>query len=119
MLKELSKYNNLGTPRYFNELFSLLNKNKNILEQDVKDYFFNKTIDNKQIFDGCLPLLVILGIINLEKIKRIITISSIYKEAIISFELIQVTILEAFLVKYKEDNNFLNIFINFVTLNKY
>ncbi|MGB6328502.1 MAG: toll/interleukin-1 receptor domain-containing protein [Halarcobacter sp.] len=112
MLKELSKYNNLGTPAYFYELFSVLNKNKRINEQDIKEYFFNKTIDNRQIFDGCLPLLKILDIVDIEKIKRIITIDSTYIKNT-SSELIKEKILEAFFIKYKDDHEFLNIFVNF------
>lgn len=118
MLKELSKYNNLGTPAYFYELFSLLNKNKIINEQNIKEYFFTKTIDSRQIFDGCLPLLKILNIVDIEKIKRTITIDSTYIKNT-SSELIKEKILEAFFIKYKDDSEFLNIFINFSSDNTY
>ncbi|WP_419774164.1 toll/interleukin-1 receptor domain-containing protein [Halarcobacter sp.] len=111
MLKELSKYKNLGTPLYFRELFNKLNKD--ITVQEVKEYFFNKTIDNRQIFDGCLPLLEILSIISIDKSSEIIKVNSDYKNMIDSPELIDGIIIETFFNIYKEDKDFLNFFENF------
>jgi|GEM_PF-3234015 len=112
MLKELSKYKNLGTPLYFSELFKILNKD--ITVQEVKEYFFNKIIDNQQIFDGCLPLLEILGIISIDKSTEIIKVNSNYKNMVNSPELIDKTIIEFFFITYKEDKDFLSFFENFM-----
>ncbi|WP_415396144.1 toll/interleukin-1 receptor domain-containing protein [Sulfurimonas sp. CS5] len=113
MLKELSKYNNLGTPSYFYDFFSLINKDKKITEQEIKEYFFNKTIDNRQVFDGCIPLLKILDIINIDEIQKTISINPLYKETITSFDIFKENILESFLSKYQKDSDFYKIFIDY------
>jgi len=112
MLIELSKYKNLGTPSYFNELFNILVANTT--EQEIKEYFFNKTIDNRQIFDGCLPLLEILNIINIDKLTKIIKVNNDYKNIIDSYESINNVIIESFFTRYIEDKDFLKFFDNFI-----
>ncbi len=65
MLKELSKYENLGTPGYHLQLLRTLRDNKETkwLVKNVSELFHNRLIDDRSIFDGCLPLLSSIGIV--------------------------------------------------------
>ena len=73
MLKELSHYENLGTPQYFWEFFHTLKKsNKAWTTKEVQEYFFNRIIDGRNIFDGCLHFSKLMGIIQINKKKEII-----------------------------------------------
>jgi len=67
MLKELSQYENLGTPKFFSKLFSQLNGSEHAWkEEHVKGYFYNRIIDGSSVFDGCLPLAISIGAISVE-----------------------------------------------------
>jgi len=64
MLKGLSHYDNLGSPRFFFELFQLLAQPaKHWTKKSINDYFYNRLIDDKVVFDGCLPLIESIGVI--------------------------------------------------------
>lgn len=65
MLKELSKYENLGTPGYHLQLLRTLrdNQGEKWLVKNVSELFHNRIIDDRGIFDGCLPLLNSIGIV--------------------------------------------------------
>lgn len=109
MLKELKKYENLGTPKYFWEFFQLLQKGEVWKLSDVKSYFYNRIIDDRQIFDGCIPLLEISEIISIrEKTEEIIVdygFKNLYSERMCRNKL-----LEGVLQKLKEDDDFHHIF---------
>lgn len=65
MLDELSRYENLGTPAYFVELFTFLNGSKaDWKAHEISARFFNRVIDNRGVFDGCLPLAETIGAIS-------------------------------------------------------
>jgi hypothetical protein len=72
MVEKLSKYENLGTPVFYFELFKLLqNKSQEWTEEEVKKYFYNRIVDGRNLFDGCLPLLKYMGILNFSKDSKI------------------------------------------------
>ena len=60
MLKELKRYENLGTPSYFFHLLNTLNENPTAEWKldDVNRLFYNKIIDGRAIFDGCIELAI-------------------------------------------------------------
>jgi len=74
MLKDLSNYENLGTPRcHFGLLTKILSDTKiKWDEKDVVDFFHNRIIDDRNVFDGCLPILSYTGIIEFDSEKGII-----------------------------------------------
>lgn len=74
MLKELSKYENLGTPGYHFQLLTTLRDNLDEIwrVKNVFDHFHNRVIDDRNIFDGCLPLLNSIGIIEINASDEII-----------------------------------------------
>ena len=109
MLKELKQYDNLGTPKYFWELVQLLQKRDTWKLADVKLHFYNRIIDGKQIFDGCIPILEICGIIEVkEESKEVILdypFTSLFSEQSCSNRL-----LESFLAELNQDADFHQIF---------
>lgn len=109
MLKELKKYENLGTPTYFWELFEQLRDGNSWTFEDVSEYFFNKIIDGRSIFDGCLPLLQLAEIINVDS-NGIIEIAYEYKHIFHNTEMYQNKILKGFLDKFLNDEEFYEIF---------
>lgn len=58
MLKDLRKYDNLGTPNFFFELLKTLkdSKKQKWTIADINQLFFNRVIDNRSTFEGCLFL---------------------------------------------------------------
>jgi len=109
MLKELKGYYNLGTPKYFWELIKLL-KNKDVWQvSHVNSHFYNKIIDGKQIFDGCLPLLKICGIISIDTETDEVVLSYAFK-GFNSKQNLKLKLLTAFLNKLNSDEEFHNIF---------
>lgn len=60
MLKELRRYRNFGTPNYFFELLSTLkgNQEATYTRTDIEKLFYNRVIDGRSIFDGCLEIAI-------------------------------------------------------------
>ena len=110
MLVELRKYDNLGTPKFFFELFTnILTTNSIWKNADIEKLFYNKIIDNKTVFDGCLPFANSLGLILYDKSDNIFLNRELI-EALTTQEILQNKIVEIILEKLKDDINFLNIF---------
>lgn len=64
MLEELDCYENLGTPGFFWELLnSLQRSDAPWSEADIRAHFFNRIVDGKSVFDGCMPLAMAVGVI--------------------------------------------------------
>lgn len=109
MLEELRKYKNLGTPEYFWELFEQLRNGDSWTTGEIEDYFYNKIIDGRSIFDGCLPLLLSTKIITVDE-EGAVNIGYPYKYIFYSKQLCRQRLLEGFLLAFKEDSDFYNIF---------
>lgn len=60
MLAELKSYRNLGTPQFFIELASFLKNDvkSELTAEKIQKLFFNRIIDGKSIFDGCVALAI-------------------------------------------------------------
>uniref|UniRef100_A0AB33L1X2 Protein NO VEIN C-terminal domain-containing protein n=1 Tax=Tenacibaculum sp. Pbs-1 TaxID=3238748 RepID=A0AB33L1X2_9FLAO len=76
MLKELRHYDNFGTPNYFFELFNTLKNNQGVsfFRNDVEKIFYNRIIDGRSVFDGCIELALNIDIIQIS--NDIITLNS-------------------------------------------
>jgi len=67
MLEELKKYENLGSPKFFLELFTQLNSSeKPWKDEHVQGYFYNRIIGSSTIFDGCMPLAQSIGAVTVD-----------------------------------------------------
>ncbi|APZ47348.1 hypothetical protein BW723_14125 [Polaribacter reichenbachii] len=58
MLKDLRKFDNLGTPNFFFELLTTLKDSEKQKWRigDINQLFFNRVIDNHSVFEGCILL---------------------------------------------------------------
>lgn len=108
MLKELRKYDNLGTPKFFWEFIQLIKKGDIWKLTDIKTHFYNKIIDDRQIFDGCLPILEISGIISINEETEEVVLKYGFRN-IHSEKMCQAKLIEAFLINLKDDENFQHI----------
>lgn len=65
MLEELRIYKNLGTPNYFFELLNTLKASQEAVYTtiDIEKLFYNRVIDDRSVFDGCLILAVKIGVL--------------------------------------------------------
>ncbi len=110
MLKELNKYENLGTLKYFQELFEILTTTeKSYRVVDVQHHFFNRVIDDQKVFDGCLPMLIDCDILSTDD-EGVINFQAYFKEVLVTEECIRSKLLEHILKTVKTDADFLDIF---------
>lgn len=57
MLTDIKDSSNLGTPKYFHELFNAIKNSTSIWQiKDLSKLFYNKNVDGRTIFDGCVDL---------------------------------------------------------------
>jgi hypothetical protein len=110
MLEELKNYENLGSPQYFWELFNILKKDDIWTEKNISSYFLNKIINERSIFDGCLPLLKLSKIIYLDKKTNEVKIDFRFKYILYTKERCKQKLLEGFLNAFYKDENFYKIF---------
>jgi hypothetical protein len=110
MLKELSKYDNLGSPQYFFELFNAMSSNEALWTlSDIQYLFFNKLIDGQRIFDGCVDLAICIEILKVSE-KNIISINENFIAFLNSQKQLSDKFIERLFLALKDDDNFHNIF---------
>lgn len=110
MLKELSQYENLGTPGFFHELFTQLNsKAQTWNEYQVKEYFYNRIIDGQSVFDGCLSLAKAINAIRIGENGEIILNPELVT-ALVNERYLSNKILEMLLREIRDDEIFHEIF---------
>src|SRR5688500_15368761 len=103
MLEELNRYENLGTPKFFIELFGQLNTATTPWTRiNVQTYFYNRIVDGDYVFDGCLPLAEAIGAIQINE-DGIITISAPVIRSLVSEKYLSNKLLEMIVVATKED----------------
>ncbi len=73
MLNDLRTYENLGDPIYFFELLNSLKKAESgsWLVRDAEQLFYNRNINGKTVFDGCLDLALKISIISIDDSKKL------------------------------------------------
>jgi len=110
MLEELRRYRNLGTPNFFFELLSLLknNKSKTFTRADIEKLFFNRTIDGKSIFDGCIEMAIRIKVLELE--NNFLKIENKFLHSWKSNFQMNDKFIEYLFSALKEDAEFYNIF---------
>lgn len=65
MLKDLRKYSNFGTPNFYFELLITLNEKKEInwKKSDLERLFYNRIIDGRSVYDGCIELAIKIDVL--------------------------------------------------------
>ena len=109
MLEEIRKYDNLGTPAYFWELFEQLKSDSLWKASQISEYFLNRIIDGRGIFDGCVPLLICAGIISVDE-NDFVDVESGYKDIFHTERFFKGKLLEGFLMALVQDENCYDIF---------
>jgi len=111
MLEDLSRYQNLGTPACHFQLLTLIAQNPSQKwdEKKVRDYFYNKVIDGRSIFDGCLHFLVSIDVIELQADGELITDKAVFS-FLENVNLLTERLVELILIKLKNDAIFHTIF---------
>lgn len=111
MLRELSKYQNLGTPKYYHELLIAFrdSPNENWDRVKARELFYNKIVDGRNVFDGCIPFLDFVGIIKIEDNGRISPEETFF-QFLISERLMTDKLVEKLMLKLCKDETFHSIF---------
>jgi hypothetical protein len=110
MIEKLAKYENLGTPQFYWELFHLLQKsNQRWTYKSIIDHFYNRIIDGRAIFDGCITLLLEINAIQIDK-ESLITINSFEKDLFKNKEIFNELLLRKIIVEASKDKIFGEIF---------
>lgn len=110
MLEELNKYENLGSPKFFSELFTQLNGSETLWKDEhVRGYFYNRIIEGSSAFDGCLPLAKSIGAITNDSEGHILLNPSLIP-ALLSENYLSNKLLEMLIISLKDDDVFHEIF---------
>ncbi len=110
MLRELSRYDNLGTPGFFWEILQRLRENDTRwTPDDLAAYFSNRIVDGEVVFDGCLPMAKAIGIIRTDE-RSVLAIDSAFLDFLASESYMRAKTLERTLVAFVNDDEFLAIF---------
>ena len=111
MLRNLRRYENLGTPAYFHELLRMLQgSEKQWTPDDIRKYFFNRMVDGRSIFDGCIPLLTYMEVIEVDA-NRTVSIRSQFVEYLQkNSSYFNAKFVEQFFTKLKQDSVFNTMF---------
>lgn len=110
MIEKLRKYDNLGTPQYYWELFHhLLEGNQKWTYKAAIDYFYNRIIDGRAVFDGCIPLLIEIDAIRTDRNSQI-TLNYFEDDFFTNKEVFEKRLLEKILSEASKDKVFEDIF---------
>ena len=110
MLNDLRKYDCLGTPNYFFELFTSLKSNPstNWELSDLEKLFYNRVIDNRPIIDGGIELAFRINI--LKQHKSFFLLNKEFESHINSVPQMIGWFNQFLFRSLKNDSDFLNIF---------
>jgi hypothetical protein len=111
MLNDLRKYDNLGDPIYFYELLNSLKKGEagSWVVRDAQQLFYNKNINGKTVFDGCLDLALKISIISIDDSERI-SINEKFKDFLFSEKQMCDKFVEFLFQALNQDEVFYSIF---------
>jgi len=110
MLNDLRKYDCLGTPSYFFELFNTLKRNltSNWKRSDLEKLFYNRVIDNRPIIDGGIELAVRINV--LKQSENLFKLNSDFKAHLNSEAQMVDCFNQLLFESLKSDADFLKIF---------
>lgn len=110
MLKDLRKFTNFGTPSFYFELLNILNdKNEsNWRKSDLEGLFYNRVIDGRSVFDGCIELAIKIDILIFD--GYIISINENILSFLNNFNQTTSKIIEYLFHALKSDEDFHKIF---------
>ena len=111
MLRNLRRYENLGTPAYFHELLRMLQGDvSRWTYDDIRKNFFNRMIDGRSIFDGCIPLLIYMEVIEVGEDKTVLIRPQFVGYFQKNTDYFNAKFVEQFFTKLKDDSVFNEMF---------
>ncbi|MDP8212226.1 MAG: DUF3883 domain-containing protein [Candidatus Zapsychrus exili] len=109
MLVDLSKYDNLGSPNIFFALLSQINNSDSTWTfDDASAFFYNKMIDGRLVFDGCINFALSIDMLVLE--DNNIKIEEEFRQNLKSKEELTDKIIQRLFQVLKQDDLFYHIF---------
>lgn len=123
MLNDLRKYSNLGTPNYFFDLANILKEKRetNWNISDIEKLYYNKILDGRSVYDGCIELGLKIKILVLE--GEIITLNENVSGFLKSIGQFSDKFVEYLFYSLAKDEDFINIFssenLTYDVANKY
>ncbi|MFN8361076.1 MAG: DUF3883 domain-containing protein [Candidatus Kapaibacterium sp.] len=110
MLKELRRFRNFGTPNFFFELLSTIkgNQGANYTKTDINRLFYNRVIDDRSVFDGCLELALVIELVFLE--NNFLRLNSGIVDSLNSINQMKDKFIENLFTTLKGDDEFHSIF---------
>jgi len=110
MLEELCKFENLGTPSFhFELLVALRDGQQSWKPEDISGLFYNRMIDGRNIFDGCLPVLITFGIVSLDENDELV-LEPTFSQFLFSESQFIDRLIEKMVLALREDSVFHQIF---------
>lgn len=111
MLENRKSFENLGTPQYFFYLLNTLNNNTDSVwkVRNIDELFYNKVIEGKSVFDGCISLAKHIDIIIVNEDDEI-TLNEEFKGYLNSEKQMCDRFIESLFLSLNQDDNFHNIF---------
>ena len=102
----------MGTPAYFHELLRMLQGDAGRwTPDDIRKYFFNRMIDGRSIFDGCIPLLTCMEVIEIDENKTVAIRPQFVEYLQKNADYFNAKFVEQFFNKLKQDSIF-NVMFN-------
>lgn len=110
MLEDLRRYRNFGTPNYFFELLSTLKENQEATytRTDIEKLFYNRVIDGRSIFDGCIEIAIKTEVLVFE--NDFLTLGHGVVDSLNSISQMRDKFVEYLFKALKNDDEFHNIF---------
>lgn len=110
MLEELRRYRNFGTPNYFFELLNTLKENQEATytRTDIEKLFYNRVIDGRSIFDGCIEIAIKTEILVFE--NDFLSLNNGVVDSLNSISHMRDKFVEYLLKALKDDDEFHKIF---------
>jgi len=111
MLKDLRVFDNLGTPQYFFELFNSLKNNDEVIwsRRDLEQLFYNRNINGRSVFDGCLDLAFHIGVLTLSNMETV-KLNEKFRDFLFSEKQMCDKFVEYLFLILKDDEDFQDIF---------
>lgn len=110
MLEDLNHYENLGTPKFFYELFQQLSNHElKWTDNAIDEYFHNRIIDENTVFDGCVPMAKYIGAVIVDG-SGFISLNSSLANTLVNENYLSNKLLEMIMVEVKNDEVFYEIF---------
>lgn len=110
MLEELRRYRNFGTPNYFFELLNTLKENQGstYTRADIEKLFYNRVIDGRSIFDGCIEIAIQAEILVFE--NNFVTVCNGVVDSLNNINQMRDKFVEYLFKALKDDDEFHKIF---------